>query len=192
MVPSPKIIRVFLDTEFTAFINTDLISIGVKAETGEEFYGENAEFIYAWSSDWVKENIYPLLDLPKLGLPRKELSARLWSWIEELPVDGVIITVDYAGDWRLLDDLFEEDKHPKIVGWELINEIIFKTVDQQITDTNDVNAYQNQVSRVIKDFSDEFDQYFLKTGETQHHALSDARANARAWNHIVINHGMPL
>lgn len=187
-----KILRVHIDTEFTDFINTDLISIGAKASTGEEFYGENAEFIKAWASTWVQANIYPLLNLEKFGMRRKELSARLWSWMEELPCDGIIITVDYNGDWLLLHDLFEEEKHPKVLGWELINEIIYRTVDQQVADQNDVNAYQSQVTRVIDDFQKEFAQHFLDTGEIQHHALSDARANCRAWNFLVFNHGMPL
>ena len=188
----PKLIRVHIDTEFTDFLNCDLISIGAVADNGEEFYGENSEFLRPWSTAWVKENIYPLLDLDKYGMRRKELSARLWSWLEELPCDGVIITVDYAGDWHLLHDLFEEEKHPKILGWELINEIIYQTVDQQVLDKSDVNSYQLQVSKVIADFSDVFQEHFQKTGEIQHHALSDARANAKAWSFLVINHGLPL
>lgn len=184
--------RIFIDTEFTDFTNMDLISIGAVASNGAEFYGENSEFLRSWASSWVQSNIYPLLDFSRFGMKRKELSARLWSWIDELPYDKVIVSVDYNGDWNLLYDLFEEDSHPKIATWENLHVTIYREVDRQIIDAGDVNSYQTQVSRVITEFKEEFNRHFAETGEIQHHALSDARANRRAWSHVVINYGMPL
>lgn len=185
-------IRVHIDTEFTDFINRDLISIGAAADNGDTFYGENSEFLRPWASTWVQENIYPLLDLEKFGMRRLELSARLWSWIEELPCDFVIITVDYAGDFELLHDLFQEDKHPKMLEWQNLKVTIYKTCDEHIKALGGSgDDYDNLVRKVCANFDLSFMDYFIRTKETQHHALSDAKANREAWTALVNNFGMP-
>ncbi len=101
-----KILRVFVDTEFTDFNNKDLISLGAVTETGEFFYGENLDYVKVWESDFVKEIVIPLLEPDKYGFPEKELAARFWCWIEELDCDGVIISYDYHGDWTIIQNLF--------------------------------------------------------------------------------------
>src|SRR5271157_5206921 len=100
-------IRLFLDTEFTEFINTDPISVGVAASNGAEFYGENLEFDRTLSSAFVQANIYPLLTPETHGMKLSELSARLWCWIDELPCKNVIVTVDYQTDYALLEYIFD-------------------------------------------------------------------------------------
>ena len=122
---SLRIKRVFIDTEFTDFINCDLISIGAVTYEGESFYGENYDFLRPWASTWVQSNIYPILKNGKFTMSRRELSARFWSWIEELDCDGVIISYDYKTDYELMNDLFDEEKHPKIVGHENIRNNIY-------------------------------------------------------------------
>src|ERR1039458_2240878 len=108
-------LRLFIDCEFTNFIKCDLISIGVAADNGAEFYGENLDFNRKLSSEWVVANVYPLLTPVTHGMKRSELSARLWSWIDELPCNKVIITVDYQTDFDLLFDLFDDELHPKML-----------------------------------------------------------------------------
>lgn len=191
MIP-PRTLRLHLDTEFTDFVNRDLISIGVAAENGDTFYGENADYIKAWVNPWVEKHVLPLLNLPKQGMSRKELSARLWVWIDELPCDFVIITVDYAGDYELLFDLFGEEVHPKMLSWQNLNLLIYTACDEQTLALggNDTQ-YGDAVSRVASAFSAEFMEYFFRTKETQHHALSDAKANLVAWNHVVNTFNMP-
>ena len=78
----PKMIRVFFDTEFTDFTNMDMISIGMVAETGEEFYKENLDFIQVWSSEWVRLNIYPLLNHAKFGAKRHEIAMALDEFVD--------------------------------------------------------------------------------------------------------------
>lgn len=67
---------IFLDTEFTNFSDARLISIGMAATTGEEFYME-VPYNDSGCSDFVKEVVVPLLgrghlcshdDLPRLVL----------------------------------------------------------------------------------------------------------------------------
>jgi hypothetical protein len=186
-----KVLRVFIDTEFTSFINIDLISIGACADNGMEFYGENTDFIQSYSSDWVKSNIYPLLDHSKFGMKRKELSARLWSWIEELPCDGVIIAFDYHSDWDLMFDLFEGDKHPKIIGVENFVHNIFKHADKIVTDTGGTDQqYNNSVTQIRNSFDSHLENYFKDPDIRRHHALDDAIGNKLAYQYIQNQYGI--
>ena len=63
--------RYFFDTEFIEKPDSlTLISIGVVAEDGREFYAVNAH-AYEWeASDWVKQNVWPRLQPKKFPLYR--------------------------------------------------------------------------------------------------------------------------
>lgn len=52
---------VFIDTEFTDFVNPQLISIGMVADSGEEFYAE-VPFSDDRCSEFVRETVIPLLN----------------------------------------------------------------------------------------------------------------------------------
>lgn len=54
--------RLFIDTEFNGF-GGDLISLGIAAENGEEWYGVLE--IPEWPAAWVKENVLPYLAIEK-------------------------------------------------------------------------------------------------------------------------------
>ncbi len=63
--------RYFLDTEFIERPGLlDLISIGLVAADGREFYAVSSEFKAAKASDWVRANVFPHL------LPRAERKKR--------------------------------------------------------------------------------------------------------------------
>ncbi|WP_426356268.1 hypothetical protein ACP26O_00100 [Burkholderia sp. R-40] len=51
--------RIFVDTEFTDFIDCDLISIALVAEDGHEFYAERTDFDHHACSAFVREAILP-------------------------------------------------------------------------------------------------------------------------------------
>ena len=51
--------RIFADTEFTDFIDCDLISIALVAEDGHEFYAERTDFDHHACSAFVREAILP-------------------------------------------------------------------------------------------------------------------------------------
>lgn len=64
--------KYFLDTEFIEYPCTiDLISIGIVAEDGREFYMINKDCNWNKASDWVKENV--LQKLPKVRSEIKPL-----------------------------------------------------------------------------------------------------------------------
>lgn len=185
----PKLARVHLDTEFTDFVNCDLISIGLAADTGHEFYGENLDFLKPFSSTWVQDNIYPLLNPTVHGMRFPELSARLWTWLDELPVDFVIISADYKSDFDLFNYLLG-DAHPKVIKIQNMWECIYFWADSQ-TSGQSADAYAGLVESVRTRFKSHFFEYFFNTKETQHHALSDAKAHRDAWDKLRIEFGIP-
>ncbi len=60
--------KVFFDTEFTGLHQfTTLVSIGLVAENGEEFYAEFTDYDKAQIDSWLQENIIDKLTLQPLG-----------------------------------------------------------------------------------------------------------------------------
>ncbi len=177
---SSRSLAVFLDTEFTDFAACDLISIGLRAESGEEFYGENLDFNRKLSSTFVQENIYPLLTPDVDGMRRYELSARLWEWLDDLDCDSIDIFVDYPSDWDLLIELLE-GAHPKIAS--VMNIFVALETKCILSEASNptLGGLQGRIGITRKIFYDEFMRHFQETGEKQHHAMSDARATCRGF-----------
>ncbi len=181
-----KCIRIFFDTEFTDFTNMDMISIGMVAETGEEFYKENLDFIQVWSSQWVKDNIYPLLNHAKYGAKRFQIAMALDEFIESLDCDEVEFCADYQGDLNILQNLLESCQFKK--PYKLVNfkNKIYFAVDEFVKQMGGSDTtYHNIVAATVKSFEKHFLEYFVRTGEIQHHALSDAKANLLAFRAAI-------
>ena len=63
--------RYFYDTEFIEDGTTiELVSIGVVAEDGREYYAVSTEFDPARAGDWVRANVLPKLPSPSSSLWR--------------------------------------------------------------------------------------------------------------------------
>jgi len=94
--------RFWFDTEFIENGKTiDLISIGVVAEDGREYYAENVECDHDKASDWVRENVYP--HLTGEVMQRSEIAEDLIAFMG----DGPEIWAYYADyDWVVLCQLF--------------------------------------------------------------------------------------
>jgi hypothetical protein len=105
--------RIFVDTEFTDFIDCDLISIALVADDGHEFYAERTDFDRGACSAFVEEAVLPQLgQFPDRKFSRASLQSALLKWLEQY--GGGIFCMDFHGDWDLLVDLL--DGVP--VGWE--------------------------------------------------------------------------
>jgi hypothetical protein len=93
---------IFLDTEFTKFSYPDLISIGLVAEDGREFYAERTDYHRDACSKFVRETVLPLLGrVPGAACSRSELTDRLREWFGQLPEPATTI-FDFETDWLLL------------------------------------------------------------------------------------------
>lgn len=148
---------VFVDTEFTDFIQIDLISIGLVAEDGHEFYAERNDYRREDCNDFVVSGVLPLLQrVPNAQCSAEQLTFRLREWFESLG-ETVTLVFDYFADWELLADALLGDVYqlpPTNVGekWLLPQEIVSDPIFQRalmVTYSSDLPP---------------------------HHALADARA----------------
>jgi hypothetical protein len=81
-------VRYFYDTEFIEDGRTiELISIGVVAEDGREFYAVSAEFDPQTAGPWVRSNVLPKLPSPASKAWRSRAAIRD-SLFEFLTADG--------------------------------------------------------------------------------------------------------
>ena len=94
--------KFFLDTEFIEDGRTiDLISIGVVAEDGMEYYAESSEVDWSKANPWVLMNVKPhLLDVPQ---PRSTIASELVEFVGDKP-EFWGYYADY--DWVVVAQLF--------------------------------------------------------------------------------------
>lgn len=152
--------RLFLDTEFTDFTNSELISIGLVDENGREFYAESTSFRREACSDFVNETVLPLLGQYPAALvgTKQHIAYRLEAWLEDYRDSGATICVDYQTDWDLFLDLLSE--LPKRSDMSFIKpEMIWTNLDLQ-----------------------KIEQWWTETQFPRHMALYDARANRHGYN----------
>ena len=185
-----KRLRLFIDTEFTDFGDRDLISLGMVAETGEEFYGENLDYKKSWASAFVKQHVLPLCNFDKHGKRLSTLSAEAWLWLDNLPCDEIILMVDYGGDHELLRELFIGNMHPKI---NEIQNVFDPLMDQlKVHQSAGISPPEKFIENGKTAYKLGFFSYFLDTKEIQHHALSDAKANLRGFNRMMRHIGLSV
>lgn len=107
--------RYFLDTEFCEDGKTiDLISIGIVAEDGREFYAVSNDFNPHECNDWVKEHVLPVLnneganDRPMLRLSNKEIAEHIVRFTQyEADSSKPAFYAYFADyDWVVLCQLF--------------------------------------------------------------------------------------
>jgi hypothetical protein len=148
---------IFLDTEFTDFIDCDLISIGMVSEDGKyEFYVERSDYLAQWCNQFVRAAVLPQLDKAGPALNRPQLTVRLLEWFATLP-RNVTIACDSFTDWELLLDAMGGERPVNLTGrYDLRGHI-------------DSSAFHHAVVR------------YHELNGPWHHALHDARAHRHGW-----------
>lgn len=97
--------NVYFDTEFTDLCpDAKLISIGCVAADGREFYAESAEFRLNECSDFVRENVIPLLDGD--GINQLEIADRLRAWLSTFDEPVQFVCDSESWDWRWIQQIF--------------------------------------------------------------------------------------
>lgn len=149
--------RIFIDTEFTDFIDCHLISLGMVSEFGEEFYREVPCPEKACSA-FVREAIIPLLNQDlHAHCSKTELKIQMLEWFKLVRNSSdteIKICFDYQSDWDLFVDVLDGEI-PKFIHPCLIN--------SEISDLLLYDFWKNSPDL------------------REHHALNDARANAYAF-----------
>jgi len=158
---------IFIDTEFTDFVQIDLISVALVAEDGREFYAERTDYRHEDCNDFVRAAVVPVLGrVAGAACTRTELTNRLRAWFGALAAPATLV-FDYPSDRDLLVDAFlgdEFDTPPANVGAQLL-----------LGEIGADPVYQAALNRAYV------------PGWPRHHALADARAmraGYQAWQDI--------
>lgn len=158
---------IFIDTEFTDFVQIDLISVALVAEDGREFYAERTDYRHEDCNDFVRAAVVPVLGrVAGAACTRTELTNRLRAWFGALAAPATLV-FDYSSDRDLLVDAFlgdEFDTPPANVGAQLL-----------LGEIGADPVYQAALNRAYV------------PGWPRHHALADARAmrsGYQAWQDI--------
>lgn len=164
--------RFFLDTEFMEDGKTiGLISIGIVAEDGREFYAETSDVDLDQANDWVKQNVLP----------------QLWH---RNKVEGNKFNRDGGnGGWWTRKEIrsgilrFVGDDKPEFWGyyadydWVVFCWLFGKMID--------LPKGWPMYCRDIKQLCDSVGNPKLPSQTGEHHALEDARWNKRAYEFLV-------
>ena len=146
--------KIFLDTEFTDFIDTELISIGLVSNDGREFYAEISNYSKEKCSEFVNAVVVPLLGkYPRIVGTCFEVAVKLEQWLKEYKDSGCILCYDYQTDWDLFYDLLQ-----------------YLPEESNFSFVSNLNIWTDLDPQRIK-------QYWKDTGLPEHMALFDARAN---------------
>ena len=150
--------RVYLDTEFTQFTQPQLISIGLVADDGREFYAVMKSVSFQQCSAFVRAVVLPIIERwPSAKLDRRELQQSLRQWLNERP-EPLEIVCDFVIDAELLGELIDGDSDSALPAFNIASIIVLST------------AQCEQIAAGV-------DRYFTEPRQwPRHHALEDARA----------------
>lgn len=168
--------RYWLDTEFIERPCTiDLISIGIVAEDGREYYAISTEFKRRKASEWVKNNVINHLPdrcaNPMYASSREREGARAWksrAWIR----DDILVFCDPV-------------EHGKPEFWGYYADYDWVVFCWLFGTMVDLPEGFPMYCRDIKQWADMLGNPQLpKQGKGEHHALADARWNKVAWEFL--------
>ncbi|WP_156039029.1 hypothetical protein [Chromobacterium haemolyticum] len=147
---------VFLDCEFTDFIDIELISIALVTEDGRELYIERSDFGVERCSAFTREAVLPRLARPGVPvLDRDRLRQVIKQWFAELS-EAVTLACDHQVDYELLIDALDG------------------SLPANLTSRLDLSQLEAPFHRTVS-------AYHAVPGQAWHHALHDARAFLAAW-----------
>lgn len=149
---------VFVDTEFTDFIDCELISLGLVSEDGlHALYFEVQDFDRTKCNAFVQEAVLPQLGkLNHALISKAALPAQLKSWFVSLQ-SNVTLVSDSAHDRDLIADVFDGEWPHNIDGWFDLRPLAETAV-----------------------FNEAVARYHVPD-KPWHHALHDAHAHRAGW-----------
>lgn len=161
--------KYFLDTEFNEDGKTiDLISIGIVAEDGREFYAVNADcdFDRIWtldSCDWLRDNV-----MPQLPQNPRRLDSSPECQTRRGIANGIIEFVDDQPEfWGYYADY----------DWIAFCQLFGRMID--------LPKHFPKYCRDIKQLADSLGNPQLPQQLNEHHALDDARWNKQAYEFLI-------
>lgn len=176
--------KLFLDTEFTDFINTELISLGFYSIDGQhEFYAEISDYNKKTSSEFVRVAVEPYLLGGDHAMARQEAEYKLRDWLLNLPYDIIEVVFDYSADWEITIDLLNY-RAPDVKLVPLFAELVSKvnTKVKSLAAEEQLPWFHDQAR---KRFYQAQQDYFTLNKLPQHNALNDAKANCVGWCAVI-------
>ena len=156
--------RYWLDTEFVEDGKTiDLLSIGIVAEDGREFYAQTdgeglAKLALGEGFEWVRENVLP--HLQPTFQPRQDVRQEVVAFCDP-------------------------EKHGKPEFWGYYADYDWVVLCQLFGTMSDLPRGWPMYCRDIKQLCDDKGNPKLpEQGKNEHHALADAHWNKRAWEFL--------
>lgn len=168
--------RYWYDCEFIEDGQTiDLVSIGVVADDGREYYAISEDFNPKKASQWVKDNVLS-------HLPARDAN----------PIYSTIAEFHEAKAWRprkqIAQDLiafFDVEKYGKPELWGYYSAYDHVVLCQLYGPMIDLPKGFPFYTRDIKQWCDSLGNPKLPTQDKgEHHALADARWNKQAWEFL--------
>lgn len=188
--------RYWFDTEFVErgpHYPIALVSIGIVAEDGREYY---AQSYYGLSAaihhDWVRENVIPHLAHMSLTVERKPTKRRGGLFhLETCGHEDVTLHPDCP--WRSLDMLADDIRafmDPETYGkpeiWAYYADYDWVVFAQIFGAMVDLPKGFPMYCRDLKQWADMLGNPTLPKQESgEHHALADARWNRQAWEFLA-------
>jgi hypothetical protein len=167
-------LKYFFDTEFIEDGRTiDLISIGIVAEDGREYYAISTEFDESKASDWVKENVIA-------HLPKPEMKKHGDYWLQHWPVG-------YVPHSEIAEEVlaFVGDDTPEF--WAYYADYDWVAFCQLFGTMMDLPKGWPYFCLDIKQLADSLGNPKLpEQSTTEHHALEDARWNKQAYDFLMV------
>lgn len=167
--------RIFLDTEFTGFVNPQLLSLALVLDESHDFYGElNVPASAREENDFVDAHVLSQWGRVPTAFPsRIELAQALSSWLFWLDAQSIEVHYDYHADMDLLEAVLLE------AGlWDTWKRVLVPTHV----------AYLYGDDRVEPFMAKRWAFEDVRTGLKPHHALADARVLRQAF--LMVHDGV--
>lgn len=169
--------RYFLDTEFIEDGSTiDLISIGIVADDGREFYAQAVDAKLHKASEWVQQNVFPHL--------KDRIEGQPFSLLYNAPT-----TIYRCEIGPAVREFCDPEKHGTPEFWGYYADYDWVALCQLFGTMMDLPKDWPMYCRDLRQWADQLgitgalDGYVDATGE--HHALADAHFNASAYDFLA-------
>lgn len=169
--------RLFLDTEFTGFVNPQLLSMGLVLDESINFYGElNVPKSSYDENDFVEEHVLSQWGQAETAFAnRVDMAQSLVSWFTSLNAEKIEVHYDYHTDMDLLEELLIETHL-----WEIWKNILVPTHVGYLYNDDRVEPFMEECWSVEE----------IRTGLKSHHALADAHVLRQAF--LMVHDGVGL
>jgi hypothetical protein len=181
--------RYWLDTEFIEDGKTiDLISIGIVAEDGREYYAASTDCDLSKAGDWVRENVlFPMgcVESPGRNLVLRPVDPTVWKNRQRIKEDLLLFFAGGVVDPKADQSLNWDEAVKDLEIWAYYADYDWVAFCQLFGTMMDLPKGFPMYCRDIKQECDRLGNPKLpEQSKGEHNALADARWNKEAWEFL--------